>query len=275
MTRKRANLSRGMLFTWGTLAGLIFLFAPRGLTGRLQLTYAQVFRLPLAAGRTLTLASRVTPETQNVNRKEYETLLQAHRRLQNDFNNLRAQLEEAHQKINQLAGMQVTPAWENMVLQPADVIAMASQAQNELLISRGQKNGVAVGQYVMSLRDHSIIGTIVEVYARGAKVKLITDPTSKIPVYIGDPNLPGILEGRGSGTARIPSLPEKHKIRAGDRVYVQKQAGLLDIPIVAAQVIQCRRDPENPVVLEVAVQPVGDLASLREVVVVISAVRPQ
>jgi cell shape-determining protein MreC len=273
MTRKRTNLSRGMLFTWGILAGLIFLFAPRGLAGRLQLTYAQVFRLPLAAGRALTLASRAAPQTEKVSRREYEALLQVRRQLENDRDNLRAQLEEAHQRIDQLAGLRVNSAWESMVFQPADVIVMTGQAQNELVISRGQKEGVAVGQYVMSLSDHSIIGTVSAVSPRGATVMLTTDPESRIPVYITDANLPGIMEGRGGGVARISSLPERRKIRAGDRVYIQKKAGLLDTPIIAGQVTQCRRDPENPVVLEALVQPVCDVANLRAVAVVVSTTR--
>ena len=51
MRRKRANISRGMLFAWGMGIGLLFLFAvPQRTSDRIQLTYARVFRWPLAAG---------------------------------------------------------------------------------------------------------------------------------------------------------------------------------------------------------------------------------
>jgi len=262
-----------MLFTWGMLAGLIFLFAPKGLTGRLQLTYAQVFRWPLTVGRGLTVVSRAAPQVQNISRKDYEELLQAHRRLQNDFANLQAQLQEAHGKIEQLAKLRMKSEWENMQFLPADVVAVADQAQNELLISRGQDDKVAVGQYVMGLSDHSIIGTISEVSARGSKVRLITDPASRMAVTIADPNVRGIMEGRGNGAARIPLIPAEHKIRIGDHVYAQKKAGLLDIPVITAQVARYRRDPDNPLLWDITVQPVCNVSSLSEVAVVISTAR--
>ncbi len=264
-----------MLFTWGILAGLIFLFAPKGLTGRLQLTYAQVFRWPLTVGRGLTVVSQAAPHTQNVSRKDYEELSQENRRLKNDFANARAQLDEAHAKIEQLAGLRMKSQWENMQFLPADVVAVADQAQNELLISRGQDDKVAVGQYVMSLSDHSIIGTISEVSAKGSKVRLITYPGARMPVTIADPNVRGIMEGRGNGAAGIPLIPAQHRIRVGDHVYAQKKAGLLDVPVIAAQVTQCRRDANNPLLWDITVQPVCKVGSLTEIIVVISTVRPR
>ena len=73
MRRKKINLSRGMLFTWGMISGLIFLFAvPQGLCSRLQLAYVSVFRWPLALGRSATLATQQPVQTSDAASQEHE-----------------------------------------------------------------------------------------------------------------------------------------------------------------------------------------------------------
>ncbi len=264
-----------MLFTWGMLIGLSFLFlVPKDWTGQLQLTYARVFRWPLAAGRGLTLASRpATPPAPNVGRNDYEELRAAHRQTANELANLRAQLQEAQKTIERLTKLRGRPGWEDMPLCPADIIAPADQAQNELIINRGHEDNVAVGQFVMSPADHCIVGTISDVSPKWAKVRLISDPASRIAVSIADLGIPGLMEGRGNNTARIPLIPTKHKIKKGDPVYARKRSGL-DVPVIAARVTECRPDAENPLVWSIKVQPVCDVADLREIAVVISARLP-
>lgn len=258
-----------MYFTWGVLIGLIFLFTPKSLTGRLQLLYAQVFRWPLEAGRGLTLAARTTnPETAKADRNSYEQLLAEKQRLEIDRANLQAKLREACQKINNLAQLRNQPGWENMGLLSAHVLVPASQTQDQLTINQGRKDGVTAGQFVAGPAG-DIIGTVAVVLPEVAKVRLITDPASKIPVYIGDPNVRGILQGCGNGLARIPPTASTHKVRVNDRVYVEKKPGVLDVPIVTAQVVACKPDPEHPVVPDVTVRPVSDVANLSEVVVLV------
>ena len=276
MTRTLVKLSRGVLFTGGMLTGLIFLFlVPKDLTGRLQLAYAQTFRWPLTAGRGLTLAARTAPQVTNGSGADYETLLEAHQRLENTVANLQSRLEEANRRIEQLAKLRMNSAWENMAFLPAGVITAADQAASELIINRGQNSGVAVGQYVMSLSEQCIVGTVSQVSPRGAKVRLITDPDSRLPVGVGGRSVRGLLVGRGENVARVGQVPDGHGIRPGDAVYAEKAPGLLDVPVVVGKVAQCRRDPDNPVVWEVTVRPACDVIGLTEVAVIVSAVEPQ
>jgi len=265
-----------MLFTGGMLAGVIFLFlVPKDLTGRFQLAYVQTFRWPLAAGRGLTLAARTSPQAANVSVADYEALVQAHQRLENTVANLQSRLDEANRRIEQLTKLRTNPAWETMGFLPADVITAADPGENELIVNQGQDGGVAVGQYVMSMKDQCIIGTVSNVSARGAKVRLITDPASRLAVGIGGQSIRGLMAGRGDNTARISQIPDRYNIRPGDPVYAEKTPGLLDVPIVVAEVVQCRRDPDNPVVWEATVRPVCDTAGLADVAVIVSAVQPQ
>lgn len=92
MRRKRLNTSRGVLFTWGMLTGLAFLFAiPQKASDRMQLTYARVFRWPLSAGHGLTLAARPTALPRDVGAKPSQEI-------QNIIANLQAQLQECRGK---------------------------------------------------------------------------------------------------------------------------------------------------------------------------------
>ena len=53
-----------MLFTWFTLTGLIFLFAPQNLTSKFQLAFVHVFRWPLSVGGNLALTAQTQQPAQ-------------------------------------------------------------------------------------------------------------------------------------------------------------------------------------------------------------------
>jgi cell shape-determining protein MreC len=259
-----------MLFVWGLLVGLIFLFlVPRDATDRLQNTYARVFRWPLAAGSGLTRVARTTAQERTVSPHDYDTLLQANQQFRNACANLQKQLQEAQSQIEMLTKLRARPGLEHMQPIPARVV---TQMKDELTIDRGQNSGVAVGQYVLSLTDtrlddQCIIGVVSGVYADGAKVKLITDPKCGIPVSIGKLNVRMVMEGRGDGTAQIPLQPRKYPIQTNDVVYAQKQPGFLDVPVITGEVAECRGDPDQPLVWDIRVRPVCDFTTLSDVVV--------
>ncbi|GAI97229.1 unnamed protein product [marine sediment metagenome] len=84
----------------------------------------------------------------------------------------------------------------------ADVItATINEACGELLINRGENDGLAEGQLVLG--DYSIIGTISDVDSRLSRLKLITDPTSKVAVSIADVDVRCVMQGNGNCSAKI------------------------------------------------------------------------
>jgi len=260
-----------MLFAWGMLVGVIFLFlVPRDATGRLQYTYARVFRWPLAAGSGLTRVARTTVQERTISPKKYEELFQAYQQLRNGFANLQAQLQEANQQIELLTKLRAKHGLEHMQPIPAKIITLG---KDELTIDQGQASGVAVGQCVMSLTDsrlddQCVIGVISGVYDSGAKVRLITDLKCAVPVSIGKLNVRKFMEGRGDGTVRIPLLSHSdYKVKVGDAVYAKGKQGFLDVPMIVAEVTQCRIDPDNPTMWDITARPVCDFAELSDVVV--------
>ncbi len=259
MTSKWTNISRRMLFAYFMLGGLIFLFTPARVTSRLQLAYASAFSGPLSTGHTLTLASR-TPVT------EVDATSDDIDRLRNDNAYLKVLLRDANDTINRLAQVRVQPAWSRTKLLPARVTVI-NPTQTEVIINCGRQDGVVAGHYVLALNDHSLVGRVCDVMSHTAKVRLISDPASRIPVEIGLADIQGVMEGRGDGIAKIPLVPTKRTVNVQDTVYARQQRNL-DVPMVVGRVIECREDSDNPLLWDIAVRATCDVASLDKVAVV-------
>jgi rod shape-determining protein MreC len=269
MAQKWTRVSRRMLFTWCLLGGLICMFAPVSLTSKLQLAYTYVFSWPLQAGHSLSVASATFSPLRDINSDAGAEVATAERqRLMNHIANLEAQLKEARQEIEQISGVRAVPQWERMRFLQAD-ITLPSRTGDVLYINRGQQDGVAVGQYVMG--DMSVIGVISDVSPKRAKVKLITDPTSQIPVTIGESEMARVMKGELGNVAKIPYVSALHPVSKGTKVVAKKMPGRLDVPIIAGQVKQCRIDPEDPSVLDITVEPVCEITGLTSVVVILSS----
>ncbi len=254
------SLSRRMLLTWFILAGLIFFFAPQTLTNKFQLAFAHIFRWPLSIGRNFSLAARTQqPLTDVISRREYN-------KLQNHLTNIIAQRNGAYKKIEELSGLRERPVLEGAKIAVADVItASIGGSHSELIINRGENEGLDKGQFVLG--DNSIIGIISDVSSRTARVKLITDPTSKIAVKIAKSNTGWIMQGCGNNSAKVSLI--KHKVEAGDIVYACKKPGLLDAPMIAGKVGKCERNDESPLLWDITVKPVCNIERLSDVAVII------
>jgi len=263
MTRKPIRISRGMLFTWFMLAGLIFLFTPQRLTNKFHFAFARIFSWPLSISRNISLSARTEqPLTDVVSRREYN-------KLQNHLMNVMKDLHQKQRKIEKLSGLyDRLYALEGAGLMVADVIRGSIDGlRNELIINRGEDDGLAQGQIVLG--DNSVIGTISAVSSRTAEVKLITDSTSKIAVRIAELDVDRMMEGDGNNSAKIRLLSIKHKVKVGDIVYASKKPGFLDAPMITGTVSECRRDDESPSLWDVTVKPACDLERLNDVAVIV------
>jgi len=261
MARKLIKVSRRMLFTWLMLAGLILLFAPQNLTNNFQFAFARLFRWPLAVGRNISLFTRTwqsRPGITNRRQSEYE----------NYIANLTEQLHSERQLVEKLTTLRNRFGLQGADLIPADVVtASIGGAHCELIIYYRREHGLAKGQFVLG--DNSIIGTISDVSAPNAKVRLFTDPASKIPVRIGKLNIDRVMQGSGNNSAKVSLLSTKHNIKVGDHVLTCKKPGFLDTSLIIGTVARRKRDEQNPSLWDITVKPVCDIESLNSVTVII------
>ena len=272
MAKKRIRVLEKVLFTWFMLAGLILLFAPKNLTNKFQFAFVRVFRCPLSIGRNISLsASRLTASvrrgpTDVVSRRKYN-------QLHNHLANVTEWLNQERQKVEKLSGLQDRPVWKGVNFVLADVItATIDKSRSELIINRGQEDCLAENQFVFA--DNSIIGTISDVASRTAKVRLITDPASRIAVKIATLNMDRIMQGNGNDSANVHLVSTKYKIRTGDVVYAQKNPGFLSTPVITGTVAQCKSNDENPLLWDITVKPACDIEKLTDVAVIVMNPEP-
>jgi rod shape-determining protein MreC len=248
--------SRGMLFTYFLLGGLILFFAPQNLTNNLQFAFAHIFRLPLSIGRAITLSARTQPQpTDVVSRRKCD-------QLQNYLANLTEELNQERQKVEELSKLRNRRPLEGAGLVFADVVTTCSEG---LIINRGQNDGLQKGQFVLG--DNSIIGTISDVSPRTARVELITQTSSSMAVELS--GLKAVIRGDGKDSAKVQLVSIKHKVKIADIVYACKKPGVLDAPMIIGTVVQCKTADENPLLWDITVKPACDIRKLTEAAVII------
>ncbi len=242
------------------LGGFIILFVPKNVTNKFQFAFSRTFGWPLGIGRSITLAADMQSSADVVSRREYN-------QLQNHLANIIEQRNRTQKEVEKLSALRVNPAWERMKFVLANVITDSEGPQNELIINRGAEDGIANNQFVLG--DNSIIGTISGVSANRAKVKLFTDPTSKIPVKIEQSDVMRIMQGTGENSAKIQLLQINQKVQKGNIVLADKQPGFLDIPMIIGKVAECKRDDKAPSLWDITVEPVCDVQKLDYVAVIV------
>lgn len=262
MARKRFKLSRGMLFIWLFLASLILFLAPQKITSKFQFAFTRIFQIPLKISRIISLSAQTHPlSSEVVSRRKFT-------QLQNHLANLQAQLNDARQKINTLAGMKNRFGLEGAKIVPAGVITASIDALNcEIIINRGQMDGLEPGMFVIA--DNSIIGRISNVSAKTAKVKLVTDPASKLPVTINQLETEKILKGAGNNIAKINLLQTSYEIKNGDYIYAGKKPGFLEKPIVVGKIKKYQRDEDNSLLWDITVEPACNITAINYVSVIV------
>jgi rod shape-determining protein MreC len=102
------------------------------------------------------------------------------------------------------------------------------------LIDAGADRGVRAGMAVVD--EHGMIGRVVEVGQRSARVLLLTDFNSKIPVFVGRKLEPAILEGTNGRHPVLRFLPLDPGFELGDRVVTSGQGGVLPPGLAIGQI---------------------------------------
>jgi hypothetical protein len=261
MARKRREISNRMLLVWLILSGCILLLAPQKITGKLQGAFTHAFRFPLRLGRSVTLSARI----KNTSDYNSQRTIQQY---ENHIANLAAQLEQKNQQIEALAKIRYRQnCLEGASLVVADVItANLSGSRNELLINRGQDDGLRPDQFVLG--ENSMIGTVSYLWAKQARVKLITDSTSRLAVTTAA--LPRPVWMFGAGDAQAVIRWAKAEPAPGEQVFVQAYPGRLDCPMITGMVSECKRNDQNALLWDITVRPACDVAMLGSVTVIVT-----
>ncbi len=118
----------------------------------------------------------------------------------------------------------------------ARVIGMSSGTfVRTALVSAGASDGVAVGQAVVTAQG--MIGRVVEVGNRSARVLLLTDLNSRIPVVFERSRDAAVLSGDNTDRLQVQYVTENTSVEPGDRLVTSGQGGMLPPGLPVGRVI--------------------------------------
>ncbi len=148
----------------------------------------------------------------------------------------------------------------------ARVIARSPATWNRIfLIDKGTRQGVKTDMLVLS--ESALAGKIIESGPSVSKVLLITDPNSKVGVYLQQTRQGGILYGAPSGECRIKYLSLDREIKKGDVVQTAGFGGHYPKGLPVGTIERAWKEPGQ--IYQVAIaKPIADLSRIEEVVVV-------
>ena len=93
-----------------------------------------------------------------------------------------------------------------------------------VLINAGERNGVAKGQAAVT--GNGLAGRIAEVGQRSARVLLLTDINSRVPVVVGAGRDRAVLAGDNTNAPQLLYLGPTAKIQVGDQVTTSGHGGV-------------------------------------------------
>lgn len=128
-----------------------------------------------------------------------------------------------------------------------------------VLIDAGSQQGLARGQAAVT--GEGLVGRATEVGVRAARILLITDLNSRIPVRIEGAHAAAVLAGDNSERPRLIYATAPDRIKVGDRVVTSGEGGVFqpDLPVGIVAAL----DPDGP-----RVEPFVELSQLGYVMVV-------
>ncbi|MFH1061773.1 MAG: rod shape-determining protein MreC [Candidatus Omnitrophota bacterium] len=133
---------------------------------------------------------------------------------------------------------------------------------NSLIIDKGSLAGIYINQPVMNFSG--LIGKVIEVNPRTAKVLLISDVNSRVVVLLQNTRIEGMLEGIGKGLCRIKYLAVDSEVKLGDIVVSAGLGGVYPKGLVVGK-IESIKIERGGIYKSCIVKPLSTLSGLEEV----------
>jgi rod shape-determining protein MreC len=109
-----------------------------------------------------------------------------------------------------------------------------SSLRGMISINKGSADGLKVGMAATS--EGYLIGRISETTEHSAKVQLITDPTSAIPVSIQETNVNGIAKGELGSGLTMEKIPQGEEVKTGQVIVSSGLGGEIPKGIIIGEI---------------------------------------
>lgn len=158
-------------------------------------------------------------------------------------------LQAENQALRELLNVKADPALvyvtARLMTDPGGVFVQSH------LLAAGSKDGVRKGSAVMA--GQSLIGRVVSVGDRAARVLMITDVNSRIPVTVQNTRTRAILAGTNGDDLMLERLPPDSGLSVGQRIVTSGDGGQLPPGLPVGVITAITKDA-------VLVRPVADLS---------------
>lgn len=104
-----------------------------------------------------------------------------------------------------------------------------------VLLNAGTDDGVRVGQ--AAVNGEGLVGRVVEAGRRSARILLLSDLNSRIPVVVERTRVPAILAGDNSDSPRLTFTPVNAVFEPGERIVTSGHGGMLPPGLPVGEVI--------------------------------------
>ncbi len=117
----------------------------------------------------------------------------------------------------------------------ARMIAEEKDAFSHSMVAYIGREDISKGDVVLS--DQGVVGRIDKVSGKYAKIILLTDINSKIPVMVENSRIRGILSGDNTLIAKLVFTPLGTEINVGDRIVTSGVSGVFPAGLPVGQVV--------------------------------------
>ena len=105
-----------------------------------------------------------------------------------------------------------------------------------MLINSGRRDGLTKGQAAMT--GHGLAGRVTSAGLRSARILLITDINSRVPVIVQASRDRAILAGDNSQLPRLVFLPSNESVNSGDIVVTSGHGGIFPAGLPIGRIIR-------------------------------------
>ncbi len=171
--------------------------------------------------------------------QSYTRLFEQNQELRRELQQMRAwreaalQLEQENARLLDLNRVQLDP---ELTFVTGIVLAdSGSPFRRSVLLNVGARDGILDGWATMD--GLGVVGRISGVGDRTARVLLLTDAASRIPVTILPSGQQALLMGDNTGTPSLDFLDNADDVAAGDRVITSGDGGVFPPELLVGQVV--------------------------------------
>lgn len=142
-------------------------------------------------------------------------------------------LESENQSLQALLNVKPDPAHRFVT---ARVIADSGNAfVKSTIVAAGQNDNVLKGQAVLS--GDGLVGRVIEAGNRSARVLLLTDVNSRVPVFLEGSRQKAMLAGNNTDMPELKYLPQDVDVKTGTRIITSGDGGMFMSGLPVGEVV--------------------------------------